>query len=172
MSIFNLILPTWLEPTPPPVVEHTISKYPASYYTYGSINGTRYQNAIGKGADTTAANGNDYASSSGSTAYIDYSFDFSEIPDTATIKSMTLQAKGHCESTSQSSEKAELRVYVGTTAKSAAISFTSTSAQTLTIDFTGYTMTVAELKAAVLRFTIGYYGGLVNGATWTVTYEA
>ena len=60
MSIFNLILPTWLEPTPPPVVEHTISKYPASYYTYGSINGTRYQNAIGKGADTTAANGNDY----------------------------------------------------------------------------------------------------------------
>lgn len=169
MSIFNLILPTWLEPTPPPVVEHTISKYPASYTTSGSISGTGYQNAIGKGADTAAVSGNDYASSWGSTATIDYSFDFSEIPDTATIKSMTLQAKGHCESTSSS--KAELRVYSGSTAKSAAISFTSTSAQTLTIDFTGYTMTVAELKAAVLRFTIGYYGGLVNGATWTVTYE-
>ena len=172
MSIFNLILPTWLEPTPPPVVEHTISKYPASYTTSGSIQGTRYQNAIGKGADTAAVSGNDYSKSSSSTASINYAFDFSEIPDTATIKSMTLQAKGHCESTSQSSEKAELQVYSGNTAKSAAISFTSTSAQTLTIDFTGYTFTVAELKAAVLRFTIGYYGGLVNGATWTVTYEA
>ena len=172
MSIFNLILPTWLEPTPPPVVEHTISKYPASYTTSGSISGTRYKNAIGNGADTAAASGNDYASSSGSTASINYAFDFSEIPSTATIKSMTLQVKGHCESTSSSSEKAELRVYIGYTPKSAAISFTSTSAQTLTIDFTGYTMTVAELKAAVLRFTIGYYGGLVNGATWTVTYEA
>lgn len=172
MSVFNMILPTWLEPTPAPVTEYTISKYPASYTTSGSINGTKYQNAIGKGADTTAVSGNDYASSSGSTAYINYAFDFSEIPSDATIKSMTLQAKGHAESTSSSSRKSELQVYSGSTAKSAAVSFTSTSAQTLTIDFTGYTMTVAELKAAVLRFTIGYYGGLVNGATWEVTYEA
>ena len=31
--------------------------------------------------------------------------------------------------------------------------------------------TRAELQNAILRFTIGYYGGKVVGATWTVTYS-
>ena len=33
------------------------------------------------------------------------------------------------------------------------------------------TWTAAELQDAILRFTIGYYGGAVSGAVWTVTYE-
>ena len=27
------------------------------------------------------------------------------------------------------------------------------------------------MQDAILRFTVGYYGGLVCGITWTVTYE-
>lgn len=171
MSIFNLILPTWLEPTPPPVVEHTISKYPASYTTSGSISGTRYKNAIGKGADTAAVSGNDYASSSGSTAYINYAFDFSEIPDNAVIKSMSVSVKGHRESTSQGT--AALVVYhTGTNHDySAVANFTSTSQEVLKMNIKELP-TRQDLRQMVLRFTIGYYGGLVNGATWTVTYEA
>lgn len=166
-----MILPTWLEPTPPPVVEHTISKYPASYTTSGSIRGTKYQSAIGKGADTAAVSGNDYASSSGSTAYINYAFDFSEIPDNAVIKGMSVSVKGHRESASQGT--ASLVIYhTGTNHNySTVTSFTSTSAQVLEMNITELP-TRQDLRQMALRFTIGYYGGLVNGATWTVTYEA
>ena len=101
---------------------------PASYTTSGSISGSRYQSTVGCGVDNPSSQtGNDYCSSSGSTATIYYKFDFSEIPDNATIESMTVQAYGHLESTSNSSEKAELNVYSGTTAKGTAISYTSTS---------------------------------------------
>jgi hypothetical protein len=31
--------------------------------------------------------------------------------------------------------------------------------------------TRSELQNAILRFTIGYYGGKVVGATWTVAYS-
>ena len=47
--------------------------------------------------------------------------------------------------------------------------FSSTSAQTVTL--TTGTWTRSEIDHLVLRFTIGYYGGLVNGATVTVTYN-
>ena len=36
---------------------------------------------------------------------------------------------------------------------------------------TAGTWTQAELQSAILRFTIGYYGGAISGAEWTVTYE-
>lgn len=173
-GIFNMLL-SGEGNYPVPVTEYTISRYPSSYTTSGTIKGTMYQSAIGKGADTETVSGNDYAPSN-QTSYIYYSFDFSDVPDTAVITSMELKVKGHAESTSQSSNsKAQLLVYsnnsgdgsVSETAKS----FTSTSAQTLTINFT-HTWTVKQLKDAKLQFAIGYYGGLVNGATWTVTYEA
>lgn len=146
----------------------SVYSYPTAYTTIGSISGTKYRNAIGKGADTDAASGNDYASSSGSYSYISYSFDFSGIPADATIDSVTCQVKGHCESTSNSNRRSRLQLYAGTTAKGSYSDFTSTSAQTLTL--TTGTWTRAEIDTMTLRFTIGYYGGLVNGATVTVTY--
>ena len=152
------------------MAQATISSYPVSYTTSGSLRGTNYQNAIGKGADTAAASGNDYCSSRNSYAYIYYSFDFSSIPSNANIISVACQVKGHAESTSQSSERARCQLYVGTsTAKGSYSDFTSTSAQTLTL--TTGTWTYEEVQDMTLCFIVGYYGGLVNGATVTVTYE-
>lgn len=147
----------------------TATSYPTSYETSGSISGTRYKNAIGKGSDTSAVSGNDYASgNSSSKAYIYYSFDFDAIPENATIDSVECTVKGHAENTSRST--CNVQLYVGTsTAKGSSSKFTSTSAQTLTL--TTGTWTVEEVKDMRLRFEIGYYGGLINGATVTVTYS-
>ena len=149
----------------------TTEQAPASYTTSGSISGTRYTSAIGHTVDNPASQtGNDYCSSSGSTATIYYHFDFTEIPENATIESMNVQVRGHLESTSQSNEVARLNTYHGTTAKGTQTEFTSTSAHTVTI--TPGTWTTADLRDdARVGFTIGYYGGLVLGITWSVTYS-
>lgn len=148
----------------------TATSYPSSYTTSGSISGTRYRNAIGKGSDTSAVTGNDYCSSRNRYAYIYYAFDFSGIPDGAEIVSVECSVKGHAESTSSSGHRARCQLYVGTsTAKGSYTDFTSTSAQT--IDLTTGTWTLAEVRDMHLCFTIGYYGGLVNGATATVVYS-
>lgn len=150
--------------------QFTATSYPSSYTTSGSISGTRYRNAIGKGSDTSAVTGNDYCSSRNSYAYIYYAFDFSGIPDGAEIVSVGCSVKGHAESTSSSGHRARCQLYVGTsTAKGSYTDFTSTSAQT--IDLTTGTWTLAEVRDMHLCFTIGYYGGLVNGATATVVYS-
>lgn len=148
---------------------NTVTSYPTDYETSGTINGTRYRNAVGKGSDTSAVSGNDYSNGgSSSKAYIYYSFDFDSIPDNATIDSVECTVKGHAENTSRST--CNVQLYVGTsTAKGSSSKFTSTSAQTLTL--TTGTWTVAEVKDMRLRFEIGYYGGLINGATVEVTYS-
>lgn len=148
---------------------NTVTSYPTDYETSGTINGTRYRNAIGKGSDTSAVSGNDYSNGgSSSKAYIYYSFDFDSIPDNATIDSVECTVKGHAENTSRST--CNVQLYVGTsTAKGSASKFTSTSAQTLTL--TTGSWTVAQVKDMRLRFEIGYYGGLINGATVEVTYS-
>ena len=149
----------------------TFSAVPVSYTTSGSISGTKYQATVGCGVDNPSSqSGNDYCGSNGSTATIYYHFNFNDIPDNATITSMTVQAYGHLESTSQSSEVARLNTYHGTTAKGTNTEYTSTSNQTITIPAGSWT--VAELKDdARVGFTIGYYGGLTTGITWTVEYS-
>ena len=149
------------------IVQESASSYPTAYTTTGSINGTKYKNAIGKGADTSAVSGNDYSNGgSSSTATIAYTFEF-DIPEDAEIVSVEGQVKGHLENTSRS--VANLQLYSGSTAKGSVSKFTSTSAQTVTL--TPGTWTRSEIDDMALHFTIGYYGGLVNGATITVTYS-
>lgn len=145
-----------------------ITANPAKYSTSGSIRGTNYRNCIGKGSSTTAT-GNDYCSSSGSTANITYTFDFSSIPDDAIINSVSVKVGGHCESTSNSNRSAKVQLYSGSTTKGEAQSFTSTSKQILTMDTGEWTR--EELENAKLVFTIGYYGGLINGVDFTVDYS-
>lgn len=147
----------------------SVYSYPTAYTTSGSISGTKYQNAVGKGADTSAASGNDYASGgSSSKAYIYYSFEFDEIPENATIDSVSCIVKGHLENTRRST--ANVQLYVGTsTAKGSESKFTSTSAQTLTLTTGSWTRN--EIDDMRLRFEIGYYGGLINGATVTINYS-
>lgn len=152
----------------------TASSVPTSYTAGGSINGTNYKSTIGKGSDTPNRTGNDYFSTvqggSGST-YIDYHFDFSDIPEGATISSMSVTVKGHCESTSESREISRVQCYTGTTAKGSYVDMTdSTTDRVYTISNPG-TWTRAELDDARIKHTIGVYGGLMSGATWTVAYE-
>ena len=81
---------------------------------------------------------------------------------------MSCQVKGHAENTSRST--CNLQLYVGTsTANGSSSKFTSTSAQTLTL--TTGTWTRSEIDDMRLRFEIGYYGGLVNGATVEIEYD-
>ena len=152
----------------------SVSAVPGSYTTGGSINGTNYQSTIGKGSDTSNRTGNDYFSTtqggSGST-YIDYHFDFSDIPPNATIQSVSVTVKGHCEDTSQSREISRVQCYSGTTAKGSYTDITDSTTDKVYTLSPG-TWTRSELDNAILKHTIGVYGGLVSGATWTVTYEA
>lgn len=143
-----------------------VSSYPTAYATSGSISGTRYRNCIGKGSSATAT-GNDYCGSRNSTATITYSFDFSSIPEEAVIESVSVVVGGHLENANSST--ATLQLKSGSTNKGTATKFTSTSKQLVTVS--AGTWTRAELQDAKLAFTIGYYGGLVNGVDWTVVYS-
>ena len=83
-----------------------------------------------------------------------------------------MKVYGHREnSTVDSSHVANIQLMSGSTNKGDDQNFTSTSNQLITISNPG-TWTRDELQSAVLRFTVGYYGGLVCGITWTVTYES
>lgn len=164
--------------TPVTLTEHTngtAERYPTSYTTGGSISGTRYQNTIGHSvSNPSSSTGSDYFSTSqggsGST-WIEYAFDFSDIPITATITSVSVQVRGHAEDTSQSRQIATVQLYSGSTTKGSSIDFTSNSDVTYTMSNVG-TWTATELHSAKLRFTIGVYGGLITGVTWAVTYTA
>lgn len=150
----------------------TWSRYATSYTTSGTVNNSnKASNPIKVGADTTTTQtGNMYANS-GSTAYIDYSFDWSALNDGVVIDSMTLTVKGHRESTTtDATHVAKLQVFCNGVAKSQAIEFTQTTDEVITVPFTGYSMTVAELKQSILRFTVAYYGGNLTGITWTINY--
>ena len=152
----------------------TISAVPASVTTSGINSGSQYMEyAVGYSAESPSSSGtssNAYASS-GSTGYAEYSFDFSDIPSGATIEEVSVSVYGHRESsTTDSTHVSQVQLYSGSTAKGDAEDFTSTSNQTITISEPG-TWTQSELQSAKLRHTVGYYGGLVLGITWTVTYS-
>lgn len=150
----------------------SIEKYPESQTNSGINSGQSYaEYAIGKSAeDPYSSTSNMYASSS-STGYVDYSFDFSDIPQNANISSITVNVYGHRESsTTDSTHVAKISLYSDSTLKSTEQEFTSTSNQLITIEDPG-NWTRTELQSAKLRFTVGYYGGLVLGVTWIVEYS-
>lgn len=151
-------------------VSETLSKTAKSQTHSGIQSGSSYaEYAIGKTAENPySSTSNMYASDIG---YVDYAFDFSNIPAGATIQSVSVKVYGHRESsTTDSSHVANVQLMSGSTNKGSDEDFTSTSNQLITISNPG-TWTRAELQEAVLRFTVGYYGGLVCGITWSVTYE-
>lgn len=134
--------------------------------------GSNYVNyAVGHSAESpNSSNGNMYAPS-GSTGYVDYLFDFSSIPSAATITNVEVRVYGKRENASvDSTHKAEVTLYSGSTLKSTAQEFTSTSMQLITINNVG-TWTADELHNAKLRFTVAYYGGAISGISWEVTYQ-
>lgn len=165
----------------------TISSVPSDTFTVGySSSGTAFyqssstsstswlEYAIGHSAESpysTSNTSNTYAKPEGQTAWINYHFDFSEIPSTAIINSVSVAVYGARENSSvDSSHVAKFQCYSGNTAKGTAQEFTSTSNSKVTVTDPG-TWTRAELDDAQLRFAVGYYGGRMLGITWSVTYE-
>lgn len=145
----------------------SLEAYPASFEA-SNMNSTSNASAcIGKSADEGSATGNMYSSGSSTTGVVDYSFDLSSIPSSATIDSVSCVVKAHEENSSRSSFT--LQLYAGSTAKGSATTVNGTSNATYTLTCGSWTR--AELDTLVLHTTYGYYGGLVAGATLTITYS-
>lgn len=152
------------------------------FYVQSSETGTRIlELAIGYSAEspnpslptgTSVGNYNYVKDNNNNTAtgYIEYNFDFSEIPEGSTINSVSVKVYGCREtSTTDSTHVAKVELYSGTTQKGASQELTSTSNSIHIINNVG-TWTRAELQNAKLRFTVAYYGGRVGGISWYVDY--
>ena len=150
----------------------TLEKYPASVTTSGIQSGSQYaEYAVGHSAESPYSSTSNMYASQNSNGYAEYSFDFSDIPEEATITSVNIKVTGHRENSSVSSTYvSRVQAYAGSTAKGEYYEFTSTSITTNDMPNVG-TWTRSELQNAKLRHTVGYYGGLVTGVTWTVEYD-
>ena len=147
----------------------------ANFYQSSSTTSTSWlEYAIGHSAESpysTSNTSNTYVKPEGQTGWINYEFDFSDIPPNATITSVTVKVYGARENaTVDSTHVARFQCYSGSTAKGAIQNFTSTSNSSVTVSNVG-TWTPEELYDAQLRFEVGYYGGRMLGITWTVVYE-
>lgn len=148
------------------------------FYISSSSSTTQYlEYAIGHTAESpgststqnTYVKGN--ASGNTCTGTAIYSFDFSSIPASATIESVTVKA--YCareDSSIDSTHVCKIGVYSGSTLKGAEQNVSSTSYSIVTVSNVG-TWTRSELQSAKFHLTLGYYGGRCTGITWSVTYS-
>ena len=152
----------------------TITATPENVTTSGIESGSSYaQYAVGHSAESPSSSGtssNMYASS-GSTGYAEYTFDFSAIPSGATIESIEVRCYGHRESsTIDSSHVSQCVLYNGSTAISEEVDFPSTSNTIITLE-PNTTVSRSDLDNITIRHFVGYYGGLVLGISFEVTYS-
>ena len=148
----------------------------ANFYTGSNTTGNYFNYAVGHTAESpgsTSTSYNTYVKDNGSntaTGWAIYPFDFSGLPADADIQSVEVKCYGACESTTHdSTHKANITLYSGSTLKSTEQYFTSTSNATITITDPG-TWDREELQDANLHFEVAYYGGRLFGITWKVTY--
>lgn len=154
------------------VAGSTISAVPDDVSTHSISSGSSYASyAVGHSAENPSSSGtssNMYASS-GSTGYAEYTFDFSSIPSRAVIEDIMVTCYGHRESsTIDSTHVSSVTIYNGSTAISEDVDFPSTSDSTITV--IPDTMP-SSMSNVTVRHTVGYYGGLVLGITFSVTYS-
>ena len=150
----------------------TITATPDDVTTSGIQSGSSYaQYAIGHSAESPYSSTSNMYASSGSTGYAQYSFDFSDIPSNATIEDIEVRCHGHRESSTISSTYvSQCVLYQGSTAISEEVDFPSTSSSIITLIPT--TMpTRSGLDNVTVRHYVGYYGGLVTGISFVVTYS-
>lgn len=150
----------------------TLDLVAESATTSGVQSGSSYaQYAVGHSAENPYSSSNNMYASSSSTGYAAYSFDFSDIPSNATIEAIEVRAYGHRESnTISSTYVSQCVLYQGTSAISDEVDFPSTSDSMIMI--TPDTLpTRANLDNVTLRHYVGYYGGLVLGITFEITYS-
>ena len=145
-----------------------------SHTTSGIQSGSSYASyAEGHTAENpySTSSSNNMYSSSGSTGYASYTFDFSSIPSTAVIEEIAVRCYGHRENaTIDSSHVSQCVLYQGNSAVSEEVDFPSTSNSIITIT-PNQTITRSELDNITLRHYVGYYGGLVLGISFDVTYS-
>lgn len=140
--------------------------------TSGIQSGSSYaEYAVGRSAENPYNSSSNMYASSGSTGYATYSFDFSDIPNNATIEDIEVRCYGHRESsTIDSTHVSQCILYQGSSAISDEVDFPSTSSSMITI--TPDTIpTRAQLDNITLRHYVGYYGGLVLGISFEITYS-
>lgn len=140
--------------------------------TSGVQSGSSYaEYAVGQTAEDPYSSSSNMYASSGSTGYAAYSFDFSDIPSSATIEEIEVRVYGHRESsTIDSSHVSQCVLYQGSTAVSEEVDFPYTSNSLITLT-PNQTITRSELDDIRLRHYVGYYGGLVLGISFVVTYS-
>lgn len=150
----------------------TITAVPESATTHSIQSGSSYaQYAVGHSAESPYSSTSNMYASSGSTGYAEYSFDFSGIPSNATIEAVEVRCHGHRESaTISSTYVSKCALYNGSTEASAEVDFPSTSASIITLTPTTLP-TRAQLDNYTVRHFVGYYGGLVTGISFVVTYS-
>lgn len=152
--------------------ESTLTLTANDVTTSGIQSGSSYaEYAIGHTAESPYSSTSNMYASSGSTGYAEYSFDFSNIPSNATIENIEVRCHGHRESSTISSTYvSQCVLYNGSSAASEEVDFPSTSASIITL--TPTTMpTRAQLDNYTVRHYVGYYGGLVTGISFEVTYS-
>lgn len=154
----------------PPDTGGTMIRYPDGYITDGTVSGLNYRSAIGCGVDNPSNNTNfDYTPNASTTAIIYYTFDFSDLPDSATISSMSIQVRYMVNNTSYAQT---IRPYKGTSGVGTEVTLTSTSQTTTSITNYG-TWTAAELKSDPrIGLSLSFSGAIITGITWSVTYTA
>ena len=147
---------------------------PSDVTTHSIQSGSSYaEYAVGHSAESPSSSGsssNMYASS-GSTGYAEYTFDFSGIPSNATIEDIEVRCYGHRENaTIDSSHVSQCVLHQGSSAISEEVDFPSTSNSLITVVPTTIP-TRSQLSNVTLRHYVGYYGGLVLGVSFDVTYS-
>ena len=154
----------------PPDTGGTMTRYPDGYITEGTISGLNYRSAVGHGVDNPSTNTTMDATPNASTsATIYYTFDFSDLPDSATISSMSIQVRYMVNNTSYAQT---IRPYKGTSGVGTEVTLTSTSQTTTSITNYG-TWTAAELKSDPrIGLSLSFSGAIITGITWSVTYTA
>ena len=151
----------------------TLTIVPDDVTTSGISSGSSYaEYAVGHSAESPSSSGsssNMYASS-GSTGHADYTFDFSSIPANATIENVTIRCYGHRENaTVDSSHVSNVAAYVNGVKRGLDVDFPSTSNSIISLVNLG--LSREDLDNIVVRHTVGYYGGLVLGISFEVTYS-
>lgn len=138
----------------------------------GIQSGSSYaEYAVGRSAENPYSSDSNMYASNGSTGYAAYSFDFSDIPSNATIEEIEVRCYGHRESsTIDSTHVSQCVLYNGSTAVSEEVDFPSTSNSMITLT-PNTTITRSMLDDLRIRHYVGYYGGLVLGISFDVTYS-
>ena len=133
-----------------------------------------FQGLVGKGVDNTKTTSNYYSSSSSTQAVFQYDMSF-DIPSTANVTRVWCEVNGHAESTSQASEYMCVQLESGGVSMSDEINFKTIGTSNTTVTLEAYLDALDDipelLSNMVLKCTLGYYGGAINGATCYVEYE-